>query len=383
MEKTTTKKNLFGPKSDFLLLGAGSVLVILFVELLVRNTPTHYEWALFITLVASFFINNPHFAQSYMIFYSDFAGKISASNPSKSLRLRYIIFGILAPLVILSYYAYFMITQDVMLLVYAVQAMFFFVGWHYVKQGYGMIILDSVLKKAFFTTTEKKILLLNAYICWLLPYIGIQSSISDAALAALGQQEMYGLDYKIQILPFNSQFGIYSFYAVITSTLITIYILAEKFRKNDGTFPWTGVIAYFTPVYVWLLGGMIGLSAISYLVIPAFHSLQYSTVVSRYVINKHQNLITDNQTRRFLFMPMQKSHIHYIQFYTLSAALGFVGFWLLSYFVDFSSLLSSRFAGIEVVVIMCLVFINIHHYFLDSVMWRKENNSVKQYLFQN
>jgi hypothetical protein len=39
--------------------------------------------------------------------------------------------------------------------------MVFFTGWHYVKQGYGMLMVSSVLTRSFYNEAEKKIFLLT------------------------------------------------------------------------------------------------------------------------------------------------------------------------------------------------------------------------------
>jgi len=37
--------------------------------------------------------------------------------------------------------------------------------------------------------------------------------------------------------------------------------------------------------------------------------------------------------------------------------------------------------GAGLFLFMIFMFINIHHYFIDNVIWRKENDEVRQYLF--
>lgn len=47
----------------------------------------------------------------------------------------------------------------------------FLVGWHYVKQGCGMLIVDAVLKKNYFSDQEKRVLSLNAYAVWIMSWL--------------------------------------------------------------------------------------------------------------------------------------------------------------------------------------------------------------------
>ncbi|TIP55617.1 MAG: hypothetical protein E5X68_35700, partial [Mesorhizobium sp.] len=85
----------------------------------------------------------------------------------KSLQLRYIFAGVIVPVIMALFFAYGAATSNTRLLGFAANAMFFFVGWHYVKQGYGMLMVDAVLKRKFFDDRDKKVLLVNSYAVWI------------------------------------------------------------------------------------------------------------------------------------------------------------------------------------------------------------------------
>ncbi|TGV82311.1 hypothetical protein EN788_64000, partial [Mesorhizobium sp. M2D.F.Ca.ET.145.01.1.1] len=112
-------------------------------------------------LFLAYVINYPHFAHSYQLFYRNFGRKLRGDGYDRNLQLRYIFAGIVVPLLMGAFFAYGSITANARLLGNATNAMFFFVGWHYVKQGYGMLMVDAVLKRRFFTDPDKKILLIN------------------------------------------------------------------------------------------------------------------------------------------------------------------------------------------------------------------------------
>src|SRR5690606_31756814 len=61
--------------------------------------------------------------------------------------------------------------QNPAMLGYSVSAMYFFVGWHYVKQGYGILITLSVYKGIFYSDRSKKILTFNAYAAWVYAWV--------------------------------------------------------------------------------------------------------------------------------------------------------------------------------------------------------------------
>jgi hypothetical protein len=136
------QKYLFGPVADFLMLG-GSAFLILPVLFLV---PLEYEGVVAATMVfVAYLINYPHFAHSYQLFYRNFGRKVTGDGYDRGLQIRYIFAGIAVPLIMSGFFAYGAATANSRLLGYATNAMFFFVGWHYVKQGYGMLMVDAVL----------------------------------------------------------------------------------------------------------------------------------------------------------------------------------------------------------------------------------------------
>lgn len=371
----TPKTSLFSNITDTLLLGGGSVVVLLAIALFFRPIQNFYEPTLIVMLALSHFINGPHFAQSYMIFYKGFREKIAAGNLPLPLRLRYIVFGLVVPVILGGYFLYFALNPSAELLIFSIYAMAFFVGWHYVKQGYGMIILDTVLKRTFLTALEKKVLLVNAYVCWLSSYAFINTAPQFSTT-------MFGLNYQRLMLPYPDIAQYIATIAVLITTLPTLVILSEKIFSLKSKAPYCGIIAYLTSIYIWLFVAQ--MNPLFLLVIPAFHSLQYLAVVSRFVLNREKESQTDNQENgsSFLFFKTSPSQNALIRFYFTSVVIGFLGFWGLSYTFLPNYQAPTGLEGVDVFVIATTIFINIHHYFLDNVMWRKENNSVKKYLFQ-
>jgi hypothetical protein len=367
-------KYLFGPLSDNLLLGGASLLTILFFAFFMNVSQKQVDTILIIFLTLSVVINYPHFAQSYMIFYGSFKEKIAPGNLPASLRIRYFAYGIIVPILMAGYFGtFFFINPDPRLLIYSIYAMAFFVGWHYVKQGYGMLILDSVLKKTFFSANQKKLMMINAYVCWLSSFALINSTEKT--------HNMFGLVYQNPVLPYPDIVQFVSIFAVLISSLPILFIFVEKIFQTRKNAPLCGMMAYITSIYIWLFVGQ--LNPLFLLAIPTFHSLQYSTVVSKYILNKNRIQNKPKDKSSFLFMNLAANQISLIKFYFYSIVLGCLGFWGASYiFMPFLSPLKGL-EDADIFIIMTTVFINIHHYFLDNVLWRKENSDVKNYLFKS
>jgi len=212
-------KYLFGPVADFLMLG-GSAFLILPVLFLV---PLEYEGALAATMVfVAYLVNYPHFAHSYQLFYRNFGRKVSGDGYDRSLQIRYIFAGIVVPLIMAGFFAYSAAAANTRLLGYAANAMFFFVGWHYVKQGYGMLMVDAVLKRKFFDDRDKKVLLFNSYAVWIFAWLQTNTAVT--------QGKYYDLDYYTFAAP--SWISNIALLAAIASTAVTVLMLANRWRSK-------------------------------------------------------------------------------------------------------------------------------------------------------
>src|SRR5262249_49913142 len=144
---------------------------------------------------------------------------------------------------------------------------------HYVKQGYGVLIVDSIQKRLPFSASAKNLLRFNGYACWLLSWIGATYGLSKLNPA-------WGIAVSAFAVPSAALNLIVAIGGI--RTLAVLMMLIQPHRKS-GTLPWNGLIAYVVTLYIWLL--FAGINPVIYLVIPAFHSLQYLTVVWRYQLN--------------------------------------------------------------------------------------------------
>jgi hypothetical protein len=62
--------------------------------------------------------------------------------------------------------------------------------------------------------------------------------------------------------------------------------------------------------------------------------------------------------------------------------LGYIGFWLMPQWLDEHVNYSKALFGGSLFLYVFWIFINVHHYFLDTVMWSRGNPDVSRYLFQ-
>ena len=92
---------LFHPVVDFLLLGGGSiVLMVLF--LLIDPPKAAYPALIAVSVIVAHFINHPHFANSYQIFYRNYRRKAFGGDGNAGLRVRYVVAGIIVPVLLIG-----------------------------------------------------------------------------------------------------------------------------------------------------------------------------------------------------------------------------------------------------------------------------------------
>ncbi len=365
-------KYLFHPIIDFLCLGGGSLTlfaVLAFFVPLDVVAPTVSAIALALTT----FINLPHFAHSYQIFYQNYSQKLRHENGPRSLQIRYFIAGIVIPIALLILFFTSVKMNDSQILGFTGNIMLFFVGWHYVKQGYGIMIVDSVLKRRFFSSFEKKTLLANAYVCWIFFWLLTNWTISE--------ENFFGLRYAMFNIPTGLLYS--SGIVMIVSTGMVASVLTKK-RLLDGIkLPLNGTVAYFTALYVWLA---LRLDPFFIILIPISHSLQYLIVVWRFQLNKaYQTPLAPIELEEGIVKKILPSRNiwKFVIFVVTGLILGYLLFWTIPQLLDSTVHYNHEVFGETMFMFMFWIFINIHHYFIDNVIWRRENPDTKRYLFSS
>lgn len=353
---------LFGPVVDFLCLGGLSF--VLLPALLLLPIDAKPAVALVALLLANL-VNHPHFAHSYQIFYRDYFNKLMGNGYAAHLRWRYAVAGLVVPVLVVAGLAAGYLSGNKQALGASASAMAFFVGWHYVKQGYGILIVDSVMKRGFFSPGEKKVFKANAYACWIFFFLLSNHAIADKNYFGL---KYYVIDFPVWLIALSG--GV----MLITTFIAAWHGARAAKRTGRDAIPLTGYVAYITSIYVWLC--TLFTPAVYYM-IPAFHSLQYLAVVWKYEYNRGRAKIEATRPRP----SADTLWVRYGMFIGLGVLLGLLFFYLIPVYLDLTLGLDDLGNGYRPFAFMSFIFINIHHYFLDNVMWRKDNPDVSNHLF--
>jgi len=361
---------LFHPIFDFLLVGGGSIICLVLFQLFIDNRQIVGPKVLAFGLTLSIFVNYPHFAHSYQILYAGFARRILGPATDRLTRLRYIWAGLVVPVLLAAFFVYAGQQADSRIQSYAVNGMLFFVGWHYVKQGYGMLIVLSVLRKIYFSAIEKRLLLANSYVIWLCAWLNFN--------AAYAEDRRWG----VLATTFDMPEGLVMLgrLAATATTAVFIFVMVRRAVVLRKPTSFNGLVGYCCAVYLWLLAA--ASDPIFLYAIPAFHSLQHLLFVWRFQINKAQAAAAGRPRLRRLGLSTQLQGLAaFAAFILLGEALGWFGFLGLPHGLDLTIAYDRSVWGAGLYTFMFAMFINVHHYFIDNVIWRKENDEVRRYLF--
>lgn len=356
----------FSPVFDFLCLGGGSLLLLPILTWVIPDNLN--ARALGFAILLANVVNNPHFAYSYQIFYRTFRTIVADPASDRKLRARYLWAGAGAPLLIALFFMGALAWGDARTLGLAGNAMGFFVGWHYVKQGYGMLMVDAALRRSYFSEADKKILLINSYACWIVAWL--------AGNKAVATRNLWGLSFASIDVPVGLLWlGVA---VLVITSAYAAWVLFRHARAHRGAIPINGMAAYIAALYPWLF---MFREPVLGVLIPAMHSLQYLLIVWRFQLNvEHAKPDGAEAIQAPAFAPT-KASARFGLFLLLGIALGVLGFWLLPDLLDAFVPYDHKQYGGSLFFFVLIVFINIHHYFIDNAMWRKENPHTLRHLF--
>lgn len=358
---STTTPFVYKRTLDLWLVGGVSLLFFALFQFFVspQSDVAHISWIMY---YLSFFVNWPHFMASYQLLYQDQSHQI-LKKPA------FFWAGIVVPLLLLGFFGFWIMSSNAEGLSWMIQFMFITVGWHYVKQVFGMMVVPAAQSGLFYSKLERRVVLFNLYCLWALSFGYGQSSARGA--------EFYGVRYAIVGVPDEVMQVLLAM--VLVSALGVVWVLLKKFIREGRFLHPYGLLAYVS-LYVWYLPA--AQHPHFFYMIPFFHSLQYLMFVLAVKNREYSNAvdISSVEGRQFWIQKMTA-------FFGLGIILGLVSFlwlpsWLDSQFSRFSPYQSQIFGG-SVFMACFHLFINIHHYFIDNVIWKKDSPTIRILMAKN
>lgn len=316
------------------------------------------EYAVGFTMFyAAHVINDPHFAVTYALFYEDTKERALGAAFPPSLRWKYVLAGFVVPLVLVGWSAVAIAMRSAHVLGAMIETMFLLVGWHYVKQGFGVLAVLSARRGVFYSARERYVLLFHGYAGWAYAWA------SPADPGTLREEKgVLFTSWARSVALERVTFAVF----VVSAVALVVMLVARARREKKLPHP-TPLVAYLASIWAWSI--YTGIDPLVRYVNPALHSVQYLFMV---------HLLKGNEARTREGPPhFERSATTRIALLALTACvLGLflfhgVGQGLDAVLVAKKDRLSDLgptpyFAAIYVMV-------NLHHYVMDAVLWRREN----------
>jgi hypothetical protein len=355
------------PVGEFLLVGGLTPLLFALSWLLRRTLGLDAaEYAVgFTFFYAAVVINDPHFAVTYLLFYRDARARAFGAAFDPKQRARYVVAGAVVRLVLAAWAAFALATGSAAALGLMIQLMFFLVGWHYVKQGFGVMTVLAARRGVRFSPRERLVILAHCFAGWAYAWASPFDpgrEVEEKGVVYTTLAHPPGLERVTQI-------------AFFLTVVPLVWVLVQKARRERRWPSIAPLTALFASVWSWSI-----YSSVDPLVryaIPALHSVQYLFMV--WLLERGAAREREGPP---WFETSASARLGLLAASTL--ALG----WLLfhgapSLLDDLASAHGARMAhakhappsalGATPYFAALYAFVNIHHYFMDNVIWRREN----------
>ncbi len=378
----TVQTSLTGSRMlDFMLMGGGAVL--LWFPLYFFQTQMTWVQSLGLALPAfAFFMgyigNYPHFMASYKLAYTQgtsfvlqngfqlivvplilmllmglsyFFGDISIQNNGVVLFLNKILdnVGLKTRIGI-----YPNLRAEILGLI--IVFMYFTVGWHYAKQTFGCMMVYAKMDNYILKPIERLLLRYALLSTWWVTWL--YSNCSE------GTYPFFNLTIHRLSLPYRWFQTSYVLVGILFVLLISMFVV--KFIR-ERQVPSLNFLIPMATLLIWHIP-LLGQSQY-FGVIALFHSLQYVPFVAKVEASRYKK----NDRKH----PMKRLAL----FYGIMIFIGYLFFDLFPNVLDFSAETNQQ-VGLSFYIITFIAFINIHHYFIDNVLWRFKTRDVRELLFE-
>jgi hypothetical protein len=324
----------------------GGLALVCFVLIRLFHPGNRTDGVIYLAATLSWIVNWPHFsATSYRLYQS-----------TENIR-QYFITATVLPIFVAALVVGSFLSPD-LLAPYFVKIFTIWSPYHFSGQTIGITLIYA--RRAGFQIQKWERLALAGFI------YGTFFFQSTKAETYGGTASFYSINYPLFSIPgwIPTVMGafMYGFGALL------VVLTVKQLRANRKAIPWIVFLPAFTQ-YIWFVYGS-GLAAFQEFV-PFFHSLQYILIAWSMELHvQAERHAVGTSPAKFLFLRTGSW-----------AAANFVGGTILFYFLP---LLFARFGwelGFSTAVILSGV--QIHHFFVDGVIWKLRRKTVASPLMSN
>lgn len=287
-----------------------------------------------------------HFGLSYHLAYAD-GGAALRRRPVTLLIAPAILAAILIGVVVVSLMSGAQTTRGVTRLLLG--SVFVLATWHYVKQVYGVVRLGAGFRNLSLGVGEIRILRYGLYPLWL---IGAGQVLANGTSARSA-----GFDVTLHVLP-AGLFAAARIVAVGCAALIAFVLTRVGLRHH--VVPPALMVAPYVAAFLWLVVPVSYLGAT--LALGALHALQYIACCHR------------AETARPSSRLAQQGVLGWLEIFAGAACGGLI-------LTSWAPQWLNRVVPVEEAPLLFtavfFVFLNLHHYLIDAVIWRSKGDIVR------
>jgi len=233
--------------------------------------------------------------------------------------------------------------------------MVFTIGWHYTMQVFGCMMVYARFDRYPLTPAQRRIVKYALVSVWLLSIVDNNLS---GAFRGFGGFSCASFDLPDLAGPIAELLVAVGFALLVARVFYANY-------RSEARLPGVNMLVSLMALYVWWLP-QTRQDDFYFLLIPLFHSLQY--LAFAFKVEDARLRTTTYPEFRATALVAAVIVIGWLAFElvpgTLDARLGTLSTWNASFFM-----------------IAAMLFINIHHYFIDSVAWRLSDEPLRRFLF--
>jgi hypothetical protein len=314
----------------------------------------------FVCFHAAHVVNDPHFSVTYLLFYKDAKRRAVGDAWGAAQRIRYVMAGFVVPAVLASWAGGALAARSAAALGWLIQLMFFLVGWHYVKQGFGVLVALSARRGARFSVGERRALLGHSLCAWAYAW----------ANPADPGTEMEERGVVFTTLPHGPLLERAALIAFVVSALLVVALVVRRVRRGDPMPPLAGSLGYLSALWIWTIYSRA--DPLVVYVIPALHSLQYLYFV--WLLKQGESKAQPERlfeprrlSTKLMLFALSAVALAWMLFHGVPETLDALLFMPRGRRVDLGNL------GTAPCLAALFVCVNVHHYFMDAVIWRREN----------
>ncbi len=331
------------PLVDFLAVGGASI----FIFFIFLTTKSLGSSAVPIAYILSWVVNYPHFAATNYRLYG-----------SRESIAQYPITAYGSPLLVLAFVAGSLLSPAVIAPAF-VKLYLLWSPYHFSGQSVGITMVYAHRAGIKIEGIYRKALSFYIYGSFIL--------MSARSEVGLGSQQYHGVHYPLLGLPAEMASVVYWIW-IACAAVFCFFVLAWSLQ-NRRLFPWIVLLPGMAQLVWFVIGPSI---AAFYIFVPLFHALQYLFIAWLFQLKDKKDREGEAESgKKIIFME--------------TAKWGIVIFVMGAFLFEGLPRWTGKLTGVPLDVAMGVVLaaVQVHHFFVDGVIWKLRNKNVSSPLMMD